>query len=108
MPDFMRKHRFQFRLGKLGYQCVEQDDFAKMSEPGEESIGVMRPLAAVHYFDAAGWKICAPRQGEETLAQRALRQRREFVEKWHDHRRGDQQQNQLEHDHDYRCPNPPV
>ena len=39
---------------------------------------------------------------------RALRQRRELVEERHDHRRGNQQQKQLEHDHDRRCPNPPV
>ena len=69
MPDFMRKHGFQFRLGKLGYECVEKDNFAKTSEPGEEGVGVMRPFAAVHYFDAAGWKIGAPRQCKEAFAQ---------------------------------------
>src|SRR6516162_10596994 len=57
MPDFMRKHGFQFRFGKLGYECIEKDNLAKTSEPGEESVGVTRPFTAVHYFDAAGRKI---------------------------------------------------
>ena len=107
MPDFMRKHRFKFRLGKLGYECVEEDNFAKTSEPGEESIGVTRPLAAVYYFDAASWEIGALRQYKEAFAQGAIRERRELVEKRHDHCRGNQQQKQLEHDDNRRCPNPP-
>ena len=69
MADFMRKHGFQFRLGELGYECVEKHNFAKTSEPGEEGVGVTRPFAAVHYFDAARWKIGAPRQCEEAFAQ---------------------------------------
>src|SRR4051794_5143380 len=69
MPDFMRKHGFQFRLGKLGYECVEKHNLPKTSQPGEEGIGVMRPFAAVHYFDAASWKISAPRQCKQAFAQ---------------------------------------
>src|SRR5207248_3595663 len=109
MPDFVCEHRFQFWLGKLGYECVEKDNFAKTSEPGEEGVGVMRPFAAVHYFDAPGWKIGAPRQRKEAFAQGGtLRQRRELVEERHDHRRGDEQQKQLERDYGCRCPNPPI
>jgi hypothetical protein len=56
------------RLGKLRYECVEKHNFAKTSEPGEESIGVTRPLTAVHYFDAASWKFGALRQCKEAFA----------------------------------------
>src|SRR6266481_4011810 len=108
MADFVCQYGFQFRLGKLGYECVEKDNFAKTAEPGEESVGVAGPFTAVHYFDAASWKIGALRQCKEAFTQRALRQRRELVKERHDHRRGDQHQKQLERDDDRRRPNPPV
>src|SRR5207237_8133119 len=73
MADFMRKHRFQFRLVELRDECVEQDDFSKSSEPGKEGVGVARAFAAVHHIDAARGKICALRQSEQAPAQRSLR-----------------------------------
>src|SRR5437764_14305739 len=78
MPDFMRNHGFKFRLGKLAYERVEKDNFAKTSEAGEEGIGVTRSFAAVHYFDAAGWKIGAPGHGKAAFAHRVVRQRAEL------------------------------
>ena len=69
MPDFMRKHGFQFRLGQLRDKCVEQDDFSKTSEPGEEGVGVTRAFAAIHHLDTAGGKIGPPRQRKEAFAQ---------------------------------------
>src|SRR6476660_1245343 len=69
VSDFMRKHGFQFRLGKLGDKCVEKDNLAETSEPGEEGVGMTRPLAAVHHFDPAGWKMGAPCQRKEAFAQ---------------------------------------
>src|SRR6266702_3141085 len=108
MADFMRKHRFQFRLVELRDECVEEDDFSKSSEPGEERIGVARAFAAVHHIDAARGKICALRQCEKAPAQRSLRQRCELVEQRHDYRRRDQQQEQLKRDDNCRSPEPPV
>src|SRR6266511_2108289 len=40
MANFMRKDGFHFRLCKLRDQCVEQNDFSKTPEPGEEGVGV--------------------------------------------------------------------
>src|SRR5436309_8184270 len=80
VANFMRKHGFQFRLGELRDKCVEQDNFSKTSESGEEGVGVARAFAAIHHLDAARWKIGALRQCKEALAQPALRQRRERVE----------------------------
>jgi len=50
----------------------------------------MRPFAAVHYFDAAGWKIGALRQCKEAFAQgrNPPAAAVNFVEERHDHRRG--------------------
>src|SRR4029077_13353170 len=45
MANFMRKHVFQFRLGELGDESIEQYDFSKTSEPGEEGVGVARASA---------------------------------------------------------------
>src|SRR5215831_3082520 len=49
MPNFMREHRFHFRVGELRDECVEQDDFSKSSKPGKEGVGVARALAAIHH-----------------------------------------------------------
>src|SRR5438034_11423378 len=38
MTNFMRQHGFQFRLGQLCNECVEQDDLSKTAEPGEEGV----------------------------------------------------------------------
>src|SRR5262249_28413949 len=86
MPDFVREHGFQFRLGKLGHECVEKHDLTETSESRKESVRVMRPFAAVHYFNAAGWEVSSFRQCEEAFAQSgALRQWRELVKERHDH-----------------------
>src|SRR5260370_19115544 len=61
MANFMREHRFQFRFGKLRDECVEQDNFSKTSQPGEEGVGWARAFAAIHHFDAARGKIGALR-----------------------------------------------
>ena len=108
MANFMREHGFQFRLGELRDQCVEQDNFSKTSEPGEEGVGVARAFAAIHHLDAARGKIGALRQCKEALAQRSFRQRCELVEERHDDRRRDEQQEQLKRDNNRRRPKPPV
>src|SRR5262249_61363214 len=87
MPDFMRQHGFQFCLGELPDEGVEQDDFSETSEPGEKGVRVTRAFAAVHYLDAARGKTGALRQRKETLAQCSFGQWCEFVEKRHDDRR---------------------
>src|SRR5438552_17715985 len=81
MANFMREHRFQFRLGELRNQCVEQDDFSKTSEHGEEGVGVARAFAAIHNVDAARGKLGAPRQCNEALAYPSVRLSRDFVDK---------------------------
>ena len=96
MANFMREHGFQFRLGELRDQCVEQNDFSKTSEPGEEGVGVARAFAAVHHLDAARGKTGALRQCKQALAQCSFRQRRELVEERHDDRRRDEQQQAIE------------
>src|SRR6202035_2769264 len=53
MPNFMREHRFQFRLCQLRHERIEQNDFATTPEPCEEGVRVARAFAAVHQFDAA-------------------------------------------------------
>src|SRR5215471_15505398 len=74
MANFVRDHGFQFWLGELRDECIEQDDFSKTSKPGKERVGVARTFAAVHHIDAARGKLGAPRQGEKALAQRSSRQ----------------------------------
>jgi|SRR6185503_6125199 len=108
MADFMREHGFQFWLSELCNQCVEQDDFSKTSEPGEEGVGVARSLAAIHDFNAARWKIGALCKCKKALAQRPFRQRCELVEERHNDRRCDEQQEQLKRDDCRRRPEPPV
>ena len=88
----MREHGFQFGFGELRDKCVEQNDFSKTSEPGEESVGMARAFTAIHHLDAARGKIGPLRQCKEVLAQRSFRQRCELVEKRHDDRRRDEQQ----------------
>src|SRR5207253_10861584 len=53
MANCMREHRFQFPRGKLRDESVEQDNFSKASEPGENGAGVARAFAAIHQFAAA-------------------------------------------------------
>src|SRR5438034_8017155 len=40
VANFMRKNGFHFRLGELRDQCIEQNDFSKTCEPGEEGVGM--------------------------------------------------------------------
>src|SRR6266487_3587367 len=75
MPNFMCEHGFQFRLGELREECIEQDDFSKTSEPSEEGVRVARAFAAIHYLDAARGKVSVLRECKQTLAQRSFRQR---------------------------------
>src|SRR6266487_4655385 len=107
VANFMRKYGFQFRLGELRDECVEQDNFSKTSESGKEGVGVTRAFAAIH-LDAARGKIRALRQRKEAFAQRSFRQRCELVEKRHNHRRRNEQQEQLKRDDNRRRPKPPV
>src|SRR5882724_5813818 len=104
MANFMREHGFQLRVGELRDECVEQNDFSKTSEPGEEGVGMARALAAIHCVDTARGKIGALCQCKEALAQRSVWQWREFVEKRHDHCRRDEQQEQLKHNDNRRRP----
>ena len=92
MADFVREHRFQFRLGQLLDQRVEQHDFPEPPESGEERVRMPRTFAAVHQLDAPGAESGPPRQLEQPFAQAAFRQRREFVEQR-------QNQNRREHEH---------
>ena len=107
MPNFMRQHGLQFRLGELRHEGVEQNDFSKTPEPCEERVGVARAFAAIHHFDTARGKVGALCQSKEALAQCSFRQRRELVEQRHDHRRRDEQQEQLKCDDNCRRPKPP-
>src|SRR5690242_3739769 len=100
MTDLVREDRFEFRFGELRDESVEEDDFAKASEAGEERIGMTGAFAAVHDFDVAGWKFGALRQCKKAFAQRTLRKRSELVEEGHDQRRCNEKQEQLERDHD--------
>ena len=92
MANFMREHRFQFRFRKLRDKCVEQDNFSKTSEPGEEGVGVARTFAAIHHLDAARGKIGALRQRKQAVAQCSFWQPCELIEKRHDDRRSNEQQ----------------
>src|SRR4030095_9709756 len=87
MANFMREYGFQLRRGELCDQCVEQHDFSKTSNAGEEGVGVARAFTAVHNFDAARGKMGTLRESKEALAQLSFGQRRELVEKRHDDRR---------------------
>ena len=80
VPDFVREHRFQFQLGQLLDQRVEQDDFPETSETGKERVRVARPLAAVHHLNGSGGEPGSFAQAEQAFAQGTLRQRRQFVE----------------------------
>src|SRR6266513_1106135 len=62
MADFMCENRFQFGLGELCDERVEQNDFSKTSEPGEERVGVSRAFDAIHYFDTASGETSSSRQ----------------------------------------------
>src|SRR5437867_6922628 len=108
MANFMRENGFQFGFGELRYECVEQDDFSKTSEAGEEGVRVARAFAAIHHLDAARGKIGALRECKKALAQRPFRQRCELVEEWHDDSRRDEQEEQLKRDDNRRRPKPPV
>jgi hypothetical protein len=90
MANLMRKDGLYFQLGELRDQCIEQNDFPKTSEPGEEGIGVARAFAAIHHLDAPAGKTRTSRQCKQALAQCSLWQRRKAVEERHDHRRRDE------------------
>jgi hypothetical protein len=108
MANFMRKDGFHFRLGELCDQCVEQNDFSKTSEPGEERVGMTRAFAAIHHLDAAGGKTCASRQRKQAFTEGSLGQRGKLVEERHDDRRCDEQHKQLKRDNDCPSPKPPA
>src|SRR5205823_9925164 len=80
MSNFMREHGFQFRFGELRDESIEQHDFSKTSEPGEEGVRVARAFAAIHCLDAARGKFGALCECKQALAQRSFRQRYELVE----------------------------
>src|SRR5258708_34469108 len=65
MANFMREDGFHFRLGELCDQCLEQNDFSKTSEPGEEGVGMTRAFAAIHHLDPAGRKASPSRHRKQ-------------------------------------------
>src|SRR4030095_10404933 len=95
---FMREHGFHLGLAELRDECVEQGDFSKSSESGEEGVGVARAFTAIHHVNATRGKTSAARQCKQPLAQPSFWQRRKFVEKRHDKRRRDKKQKQVKRD----------
>src|SRR3954454_21075953 len=80
VADLMREDRFEFRSGQLLNEGIEEHNLAKATEPSKEGVRVARTLASVHYLNAAGFKAGVLGEFQQSFAQAAFGQRREFVE----------------------------
>ncbi len=95
MSEFMRQHGLDFFRRQLFQQGVEEHDALGAAEAGEIGVAVRRALGAVHHEEARGGEAAAREQGFDAGFQRSVFERREFVEQRRDHRRVEEQHQQV-------------
>lgn len=107
VSDLVCEHGFEFIVGELVDQRIEEDDLAKAAEAGEEGVGVRASPAAVHDLNGRGLESGPIGQGEQPFSQGAVGQGGELVEEGQNQNGRQDEHGQLEQEDDTPCPEPP-
>src|SRR5437870_12580242 len=69
VANFMRKYGFQFRLGELRDERVEQDNCSKTPERRRAGVGEARPFAGIQHLEGARGEIRRLRQRNDAVGE---------------------------------------